>query len=420
MKVLKQRLHLDVNEVEIAYRGGSLELNESRASVEGHRVCVDGCWGIVSSQGGTAREDSLERLEKALRYRAELGRCPGLPEQWEEFSGRVELGIDLSNVENLADLIASLCKEVEELDPSILCETVVIFRRKSRTIETESARAYEVKRIVEVTVSLAKRGTGAAGATSFRALVPMSERDASQVVEECFREAVERLRRASTLKSLSLFERGKACIVLDNEAAAALFHEVSHLLDPLAGGAHVKGSRILPPEIHLIDDPTLVYAPSLRFFDDEGVKCRRRVLVEEGTVVDLHTTLSTHRVSGSEPGSAHGLFTTPVPFHTTLVVEGGDWRDSEILEETRRGFLIGGVAVAYLEGGWIRIVPQYAYRIDRGELVEALRIRGVKVPIQALKSIDAVGREQRVRCSYEKDWLVAEVSPVIRLIGLVE
>jgi len=420
MRVLKQRVLLELDEVLIAFRGGSVEVNESRARVEGYRLCVEGCWAIVSSQGSAPRREALERLEKSLRLRAEQGKCPGLPDSWDEFSGHVEFGKDLDDYDSVVELVAGLCHEVEELEPSVVCEAVVMVRRRRRCIESEHSRAEETKRIVEVTFSLAKRGAGAVGATSFRALVPMNARDVHQLIEECYREALERLRRASTVKSLSVLERGKACLVLDSEAAGALFHEVSHLLDPHIGGSLLRGSKIAVPEIQLVDDPTLVYAPSLRFFDDEGVRCRRRVLIEDGTVVELHSTLATSRISGSEPGSAHGLFTTPIPFHTTLVVEGGDWKDSEILEETRRGFLIGGAAMATLEGGWIRIVPQYVFRIDRGELVEALRVRSVRIPLQALKTIDAVGRERRMRCSYEKEWLVTEISPMIRVLGVVE
>jgi len=75
--------------------------------------------------------------------------------------------------------------------------------------------------------------------------------------------------------------------------------------------------------------------------------------------------------------------------------------------------------MATLEEGYVRIVPQYSYVIEDGEIKEAIRIREVKIPLAAFRTVSAISKSQKLRVSIEKEWLVAEMSPRIRLEGYV-
>jgi len=75
--------------------------------------------------------------------------------------------------------------------------------------------------------------------------------------------------------------------------------------------------------------------------------------------------------------------------------------------------------MATLEEGYIRIVPQYSFAIENGEIREAVRIREIKIPFAMMRTVSAVSRSQRMRTSIEKNWVVTEVAPRIRVEGYV-
>jgi len=419
MEVYRDRVvYVETNRL-IAYRGGSIELNTLKAYVEGLRVCKDGCWAIVSQQGDVDRS----RMEMDLKMvEAGLGDCGGIAEA-RLFRGRVELGRSDIDVETLVREVKELCGEAKALGVS-KCEIVVNVKSILKAIEREDGeRAEELRNVAEIEVGLA--GVAPSGrpsyGSSFRASILWNPQDLTKLVDNAMQQALDVLRKSGAAKPLSIYMIGRTTVVLDPIATAALFHEVSHMLDPTYGGGVKRiGVQIGPPELEVYDDPKAVESPAIRFFDDECVVTGRRHLIEDGRIVDLHHTRNTAKIYGSEPGSAYGLFSSPVPFHTTLVVKTGDWRENEILEDTQRGIYVEGASMAVLEAGYIRIVPEVAYVVERGELKEAIRVKNVKIPIAKLRTINAISKTHKLRVSYEKNWLVAEIAPMIRVEGYVE
>ncbi len=397
----------------LAWRNGSVEINELMASVLGARVCIDGCWGIASVQGCEDESRVKQLLEVAEKIARSSPSCPGLSEA-KLFRGSVSVGVEEIDFARVSDLASSLCSEAMEEGVED-CEVVVLHRIVERRIEGPEGVAEERRSWVEVEAGL-RMGSGFGSWRGFS--IAWSTSGVERLLEEVFRSASTVLRASLKSRPLNPLNVGKALIVLDPEASAALIHEVSHLLTPPMG-RELLGKRLGPNELNLVDDPTMMGVPSSRPFDDEGVECRRRVLIEGGTVVDLHHTRETAHAYGSAPGSAHGLFTKPIPFHTTLVLQPGDWRFEEIVEETREGYLVTGVAMATLEGGYVRLVPLASYRIEKGEVREPVRLRSVTIPVRFLRQVDALGRELRARYGYEKQWLVSEIAPAIRLPGYV-
>jgi len=414
MAIYRDRVVLEEVERLLAWRSGSTEINELSARVEGVRVCVDGCWGIASVQGEASSSKLDELARVAERVARSQGPCPGLSEA-RLFSGSAKVGVEEVSLERALEITQSLCAEAREQGVED-CEVVVLHRIVRRRIERDEGVAEDSRSWIEVEVGLRKgHWYGSWSACS----ICWGASSAERVVEDAFREALSILRASERAVPLHPLEVGRSTIVLDPLAAAALMHEISHLLTPPLGKG-LLGAKIGSEDLTLVDDPSMMGLPSSRLFDDEGVECRRRTLIESGAVVDLHNTRETAHSVGSTPGSAHGLFTKPVPFHSTLVLQPRDWRFREMIEETRRGYLVTGVAMATLESGYVRIVPLASYRIERGELARPVRLKSVRIPIKALRTVDAIGREVRARHSYEKSWLVMELAPAIRLQGYVE
>ncbi|MEM4848669.1 MAG: metallopeptidase TldD-related protein [Ignisphaera sp.] len=405
---------------QIAYREGSIEVNTYNNIIYGYRVNVDGCWRIVSSN--KYGEDILEKLKERMLSTPLNDYCGELAEA-ELYKGRVEIGKDYPDVDEILKLIRDLCSEAKGYNIA-KCEQIVTLRTVRRSIERDvDDVAYELKRIVEIEIGLL--GKSSYGLTSFssnyRAMITWSPRDVIKSIDLVFKETVDKISHMYRLKPLKPYLYGRTIIVLDYTASSALFHEISHLFDPTYSyGTKILDYKLCSEEIEIYDEPHNVESPSIRFFDDEGVIAKKRSLVESGVVRDLHHTRSTAKVAGSEPGSAYGLFHNPVPFHTTLVVKSGDWKHDEILGDTKRGFYVCGIVTASLEEGYIRLIPEYGYVIQNGELKEAVKIREVKVSLAGLKTINAISRNTSMRMSYEKMWLVSEVAPMIRLEAFVQ
>lgn len=403
---------------QIAYRDNSIEMNFLTANVAGARANKSGCWYIVSRQGVDADTSDLEKKVLGL-VRDSV--CGDLSDA-ELFRGSVEIGKEFPSDDEVAKLITDLCQEVKA-SYNVKCEAVVGMHHRVRVISREGEDvAKESKRFVDVEIGLLGATTYGYSifASSHSAFVAWSANSIVKNIDSLFRDTVSRIGKSIKVKSLKPYEVGKSQIVLGSEATAALIHEISHMLNPLyPQSARLVGSKLFPDELNLYDEPNTHDTPSIRFFDDEGVVTRKRVLVENGVIRDLHHTRATAKAFSSEPGSAHGLFTNPVPFHTTLVLASGDWGEREMVEETKRGFLIDGISVAMLEEGYIRIVPQTSFLIENGEVVESIKIREVRIPLQALKTINAISKNSRVRVSEEKNWIVSEVAPQIRLEGFV-
>jgi predicted Zn-dependent protease len=418
MAVYRDRVAYGEQVTQIAYRDGSIEINSLSASVGSVRVNKDGCWYIVSKQGVNVNFDEMERRALSI---TEARICGELAEA-ELFKGTVDIGRELPEEEEVAALVRDLCQEVSA-SYSVKCEAVVTLHEAVRALIRENGEeARERKKLVELEAGLL--GTAHYGyqlfSSEYIALVAWSKQHVLKAIDSVFRETASKLSKGIAVKTLKPYEVGRATIILSGIASAALIHEISHLLNPLyPGSSRLLGQKLFPEGFELYDDPLAPEAPSIRFFDDEGVATRRRTLVEEGVIRDLHHTRTTSKAFSSEPGSAYGLFTRPTPFHTALVLKHGDWSDKEILEETKRGFLVEGVTMATLEEGYIRIVPQYSFVIEGGEIREAVRVREIKIPLAMLKTVSAISKNPKARASVEKSWIVTEIAPRIRLEGYV-
>ncbi|MEM0027019.1 MAG: metallopeptidase TldD-related protein [Ignisphaera sp.] len=418
MSIYIDKIRYQETVAQIAYRDNSIEINNLTANVLGARINKGGCWYIVSKQGINTDPSDLEKKVLSLVRDSVCGDFS----EAELFKGTVEIGKEFPSEDEVAQFIIDLCQEVKA-SYNVKCEIVVGMHYRVRTISREGEDdAKESKKFVDVEIGLLGATTYGQSifASSHSAFVAWSANSIVKNIDSLFRDTVSRIGKSIKVKALKPYEVGKSQIILGNEATAALIHEISHMLSPLyPHSARLVGSKLFPEEFNMYDEPNTHDTPAIRFFDDEGVATRKRVLIENGVIRDLHHTRATARAFSSEPGSAHGLFTSPIPFHTTLVLASGDWGEREMVEETKRGFLIDGISIAMLEEGYIRIVPQTSFLIENGEIVESMKIREVRVPFQALKTINAISKNHKTRVSEEKDWIVSEIAPQIRLEGFV-
>ena len=404
--------------VEVAWRRGSLEVNSASSTVKGVRIYRNGYWTIRSVQSGEASWKVLEEEAEKLVARRHPTSTKGFLLRGEECRGYSRLGENTS-LDDVLELVEYIVERIRGGEVVVLVENI------RREIVSDYSSCSEEKTIYEVNVFVEEavgstRSVGSAG-IAFTGTVKDTWRIVNSLIEDSLRRSKAGLR----ARKLGVLETGRWTIILDYEASGAFFHEIAHLLEGDQPEHLGLNQRISTIGINLYDDPYYPWSPATRTFDDEGVRSTRKPLVEDGEVVGLlHTRESAAKtvLEGLEasPGQARGLFHKPKAMHTTLIVGSGDWRFKELLEETRKAILVDGIVRAELSGQTITIIPETAWLVER-EVKEPVRIRAIRFPlIRALTTIDAVTRTSRLRYSYEKGHIVAEIAPSIRLQGIVE
>lgn len=386
-------------------------------SILGVRQLIGGCWFVSSCVNCSDIAKLSVDLESIIKA-SELELCT-VPENFEVefYSGKLSLGSRESD-SHTPNSIMTLVREskLSGFNHFVTVRKLRILRR----IEAEDlTEGFEEKNLVEVWVNLRHRERTSREISVGRVFAQGLGRSTESVSEELLKLAVHRARTLGAAKRPSLTEIGKAEVVLLRDSSPVFFRELSRLL---SGFNRLLGKRLFDvSSVRICDSPGELRRPSARFFDDEGVVAKRRWLVEGGVVVDAYHTIRTAYEAGSYPGSAHGLLGGMVPFHTSLVVESGDWEDSELLEETKRGFVIDGVSKASVEEGYIRLVPQSALRIERGDLGEPVYIKAVKVSLVKPIKVLGLGKAGHTAFSVGPGGnLVSENSPPIKVEAFIE
>lgn len=144
----------------------------------------------------------------------------------------------------------------------------------------------------------------------------------------------------------------------------------------LAGGAIERktspvvgkiGEAILSPKLTLWDDPLRAGFPASRPFDDEGVPCQRRPIVEAGVLRNLFLDLRTGAALGL-PSTGNGLKRelfaqgTEVqanPWPVTWAVDSGDSSLERMVSELDEGLLVTG-GLGFHSGNY----PQGAFSVQ--------------------------------------------------------
>lgn len=204
---------------------------------------------------------------------------------------------------------------------------------------------------------------------------------------------------------------GRLDIVVDSEVAGIIAHEaVGHPFEAdriigrefaQAGGSYLNrdslGTKIGSDVVNVIDDPTIPGSFGFYYYDDEGVRGRRRVLIKEGVVNEfLHNrlTASIFNVDSNGAARAGGYDKEPIVRMGNTFFEPGDYSLEELIEDIARGLYIKSFMEWNIDD--YRLNQRYtgleAYAIDNGEITDP-----VKSPIietntyELLNSLDAVG-----------------------------
>lgn len=195
---------------------------------------------------------------------------------------------------------------------------------------------------------------------------------------------------------------GEAVVILDPALVGLLSHEaVGHTTeaDLVLGGSITKdkiGQEVASEYITLIDSGK-IQASGWVPVDDEGVECRDVALIENGVLTGFLHNRETASIMGVEPtGNARAweYDFEPIIRMRNTYIEKGEWKEEEIIEDTKRGYILKGADTGHADANAQFVFEtKEAYAVENGEVKELLR--GVIITGNAfhvLKSVDAVGR----------------------------
>ena len=161
------------------------------------------------------------------------------------------------------------------------------------------------------------------------------------------------------------------------------------------------GKPVFDQKLWLWDDPTVVYRPSSRPCDDEGIPSQRTTLVEQGTVTnflyDLQTAALAHtRSTGNGSRSRGGL---PSPAPSAFIIAPGSATFDEMVQDIKEGLVIEqlmGAGQGNILGGDFSGNVLLGYKVESGKIVGRVKDTMVSGNIyQLLKQNIAIGSDSK-------------------------
>lgn len=205
----------------------------------------------------------------------------------------------------------------------------------------------------------------------------------------------------------------KMDVVVGPEVAGIIAHEsIGHPIEAdrilgreaaQAGESYITrdyiGKRIGSDEDYVSDDPTIPGSFGFYLYDDEGVKARKRRLVEAGVVKEfLHNRETAAEMGVESNGSARAMSYAyePIVRMANTYFEPGDYSFEELIEDVDFGVFINNFMEWNIDDRRVnqRYVGLEAYLIEGGKLTKLVRNPVIEVTTFDLhKSLDARGRD---------------------------
>lgn len=197
---------------------------------------------------------------------------------------------------------------------------------------------------------------------------------------------------------------GKFTCILDNKMTGMLAHEAfGHACEAdgvLAGASILEGrigDKVAHEGINLIDDPTIKDTFGYFSIDWEGVRAKKHVLVENGTLIGFLHNLETSSRLGQEPNGsarAEAFNNPPLVRMSNTYIGPGDWSKDELFDGLKHGLLIQGNQYGYVEPakGQFMFKCDEAYEIRNGEVGQRYRDASLSgIILEVLNKVERIG-----------------------------
>ncbi len=167
-------------------------------------------------------------------------------------------------------------------------------------------------------------------------------------------------------------------IVVHKGEGGIIIHEAcghAFELDNIKNGSFIstinKGERIIPTQITLIDDPTMVGLAGSFNIDDEGQIGRKKLLVDSGVIQPTSylsnlESLQFNLDLATGNGRRSSYETNPLPRMSNFHLKPGDFSDKQII-----GTVPYGLFIKKLGGGQVNSISgEFSYSVKEAYLIE--------------------------------------------------
>ncbi len=210
---------------------------------------------------------------------------------------------------------------------------------------------------------------------------------------------------------------GKIDLVIGPEVAGIAVHEsVGHPYETdrimgresaQAGGSFVNpsmlGERIGSSAVNVCDDPTLPGLSGHFFFDDEGIRARKKRLVEKGIISQfLQNRETAFHMQSEANGSARAqdFDKEPIVRMSNTYLEPGDSSLDEMIAEVKTGVFINSFSEWNIDDERFnqKYVGKEAYLIENGEVTVPVKKPALEITTPAFYSaIELVGSREEMK-----------------------
>lgn len=217
--------------------------------------------------------------------------------------------------------------------------------------------------------------------------------DLSNFVERLKNKAVAKLH-ATSIPS------GQYPIIIERSAMAQMlqsafgqFHgdQAAKGISRLSNSLH---QQIFDEKVTLIDDPLLYQGINCTPFDDEGVACRKKVIVDHGVLQKFfHHLKSSKKMNAKAEGNGfHGSIS-----YTNFYMEPGTQTYDELIKQMDHGVIV--TDLAGLHAGWNAITTQFSiqasgFYVEHGKIAYPINLFTIAGNfLELMKQIDGIGND---------------------------
>jgi TldD protein len=230
--------------------------------------------------------------------------------------------------------------------------------------------------------------------------------------------------------------RGRFRVVLDPRLSGVFIHEaLGHAAEAdhvLQGESILKdklGKKIASGMVSIYDDPTLENSYGFYFYDAEGVKGRKKPIMEKGILKQFLSSRESAAAMGTKStGNARsqGYDYPPLVRMSNTYIEPGDHTFEELIEDIKTGIYLKGSKGGEVDTarGIFQFNAEEGVLIEGGELTNTVRDVSLSgSTLDVLQKIDGVGNDFEVHIGYcgkeVQNVAVGDGGPHVRTMALV-
>ncbi|MBD3255135.1 MAG: TldD/PmbA family protein [Candidatus Lokiarchaeota archaeon] len=208
---------------------------------------------------------------------------------------------------------------------------------------------------------------------------------------------------------------GKFKIIMDPKLTGTFIHEAfGHAVEAdaiLRKESILEGKighKVADEKINIVDDPTLGQGKKYGlpyelfgsyFIDDEGIPSQKTTIIDNGVLKNyLHSLETSSRMNLAPNGHGRSESNTARPMVRMgiTLLEPGEWKYEEIVEDTKKGVLCEDFQYGYCDPttGNFQFKCKLSFKIENGEKGELMRDVALSgLTLEVLNRVSALGKE---------------------------